>query len=211
MGLCSSRCDRDAPDAAHLRGTPCAHPASGRGWQAGGRDAEAARGRALLAAIATRRMRHTRVACPAHIPPPAVAGGRGFARRELHGDVLGSLRSRRPGCSTHTGGTPGAHLASDSGRRAGGREVQAARGRARLAAIATRRMRHTHTPCAHPAAGLDTLAGTCSACCDCKTQEETPCYDCKTQEETPGALFAANHGRQAGAAELRELHVHVLI
>ena len=72
-----------------------------RGWRMGGRDARVARGRARLAAIATRWMRPTQVARPAHIPPSAVSGGRGFATRERHGDVLGSLRSRRADCGAH--------------------------------------------------------------------------------------------------------------
>jgi hypothetical protein len=70
-GACSSRCDRDAPAAAHACAARCG-PSAGRGWggrlrRAGGTVCS------CLAAIATRRRRHTHVP-PQAGPPSAVAG-----------------------------------------------------------------------------------------------------------------------------------------
>ena len=58
--------------------------------------------KACLARCVRRALaRLTQVARSAKPPPQAVAGGWGVTARERHGDVRGSLRSRRAGCGTY--------------------------------------------------------------------------------------------------------------
>ena len=97
-----------------------------RGWRMGGRDARVARGRARLAAVATRWMRHTQVARPAHIPPQVLEGGRGSQRASGTGTC--AARCGRDALdAAQTIDAPGAHPAAGRGRRARGRDARFAR------------------------------------------------------------------------------------
>jgi hypothetical protein len=142
-GACSSRCNRGAPVLAHTCATP-GGPSACRGW--GGRSRRASGTlRARLAAIATRRRRHTHV-LPGVGPPPAVAG-RAVASRERHGACL-SRCNRDASAVAHSCAAPGRPFI---GRGWGGRSRYASGTvRACLAAIALRRWRHT---CVPPGAG----------------------------------------------------------
>ena len=90
-GACSSRCDSDAPVAAHACAT-LGNPSTSRGWGGWSR-CESGTVRACLAAIAARRWRHTRV-LPQAGPPPAVARGGGVSR------ASGTVRARLAAIAT---------------------------------------------------------------------------------------------------------------
>jgi hypothetical protein len=115
-GTCSARCDRDAPGAAHTSGAPGAHFAAGRLRRSKNHDARAARGRARTAEVETRRLRHTQVQRPAHIPPQAMAGGH-LSRRVIGTGTCSTRCGRDAPEAAHTSAAPGAHPAASHGRR----------------------------------------------------------------------------------------------
>jgi hypothetical protein len=100
-------------------------------------------------------------------------GGGAVASRELHWDVPSALRQQRARSVTHlcrSAQTPAAR-----GKEGGGRVARAARGRAWLAALLTRRLLHTLVlPCTDPRCPwwgwgrllLASCTGTCPARCD---------------------------------------------
>ena len=96
---CPVRCDRDAPGSAHPRAARRRYVACRGGRR--GRVARAARVRARLAAIATRRER------PIFGPPganqPLTVAAAAVASHERHVYVPGSLRSRRAGVGPPSG------------------------------------------------------------------------------------------------------------
>jgi hypothetical protein len=85
------RCDRNA---MARRPTGADQPPAVVG--SGGHVAQAAWGRARLAAIATRRAQHKPV--PSGADPPLAVAGMGDRVAKRHRDVLGLLRSRHAGC-----------------------------------------------------------------------------------------------------------------
>ncbi len=164
-GTCSACCDRDPPDVAHTWVTVCMSAAgcgrrgqsrrtsstnaslarwsrrkSSRPWQAGAVASDERHGDVLGSLRSRRTGCCTHVGRPAHLLRQLWQAG-AVASRERHGDVLGSRRSRRAGCGAHVGCS--VHILPPAVAGGCGSVAQAARARARLAAAAMHRVRHT--------------------------------------------------------------------